>query len=148
MNIQIKHRISSCVIFEYDAENNSVKLTLEMAVKNKANLWGANLRGANLWEANLRGANLRGADFGEADFGGAVLENIKTPSVNDHFLISELLWRKAETQQQNDFAARIRFELSQCWKYFLMLAKEKDVFEWAKNVLCQWKEFEEKINSF
>ena len=66
--IQIKS-LSGSVIFEHTAENNSIKITVEEAVKKNVNLAladlgyadldGANLRGANLRGANLRGANLR-----------------------------------------------------------------------------------------
>ena len=104
--IQIKS-LSGSVIFEHTAENNSIKLTVEEAVKNDINLAladlcdaeldgaeldGANLRGANLrntslkkanlaW-ANLVGANLKSAyldnaDLHRADFGSAYLVGAK-----------------------------------------------------------------------
>ena len=47
------------LLFEHEAEDNTVKKTLEEAVKNDAYLGDANLGGAN-----LRGANL-GDDFGK-----------------------------------------------------------------------------------
>ena len=69
MNIQIKSRFTGTVLFEHDREGNSVRLTLELAIKSDANLSdanlsgaylsGANLSGANLSDANLRGANLK-----------------------------------------------------------------------------------------
>ena len=66
------------LLFEHEAEDNTIKKTLEEAVKNCANLRGANLGGANLGDANLgdanlRGANLRGAYLGGANLGGANL---------------------------------------------------------------------------
>ena len=61
MEIKIKHRFSGDVLFE--VETTSLKLSVEMAVTEKANLRGANLRGANLTGADLTGANLRGADL-------------------------------------------------------------------------------------
>ncbi|CAG4887834.1 pentapeptide repeat-containing protein [Paraburkholderia saeva] len=98
MKIQITHRFAAAVLFEHDCEDNSMKLTLQLAVSNKtdlrgadlggadlggadlggADLGGANLRGANLGgaylgDANLRGANLGGAYLGGADLGGADL---------------------------------------------------------------------------
>ena len=87
--IQIKS-LSGSVIFEHTAENNSIKITVEEAVKKNVNLAladlgyadldGANLRGANLANANLRGANLananlRGANLLGADLEGANLED-------------------------------------------------------------------------
>ena len=61
------------LLFEHEAEDNTIKKTLEEAVKSGANLGGANLGGANLGYANLRGANLRGADLRGADLGDANL---------------------------------------------------------------------------
>ena len=52
------------LLFEYEAEDNTIKKTLEEAVKSGANLSGANLGGANLRGANLGDANLRGANLG------------------------------------------------------------------------------------
>jgi len=73
MNIQIKYRFTAAVLFEHDTENNSIRLTLELAIKSGADLSGANLRGANLRGANLSGADLRGADLSGADLRGADL---------------------------------------------------------------------------
>jgi hypothetical protein len=73
MKIDIKHRKSGEVIFSYDQENNSIKITLEIAVRAHANLYGANLRGADLRGANLFGANLYGADLYGANLYGAHL---------------------------------------------------------------------------
>ena len=55
MKISILNRFSASVIFAADIENNTVKLTLELALKS-----GADLRGANLYGADLRGVNLDG----------------------------------------------------------------------------------------
>lgn len=50
--IEIKS-IFGDVLFEYEKENNTIKDTLEEAVKSDAYLGGANLRGAYLGGANL-----------------------------------------------------------------------------------------------
>ena len=55
IKIQIKS-IWGEVLFEYEKENNTLKETLEEAVKHRANLTRANLYGANLDGANLDGA--------------------------------------------------------------------------------------------
>lgn len=60
------------ILFEFEKENNTIKETIEEAVKSgadlcDANLRGAYLRGANLCDANLRGANLFGADLDGAN---------------------------------------------------------------------------------
>ena len=61
------------VLFSYEKENNTIKETLEEAVKSGANLRGANLCGAYLCDANLRGAYLCGAYLRDANLCGAYL---------------------------------------------------------------------------
>ena len=98
MKIQITAHITGAMLFEHEAEYNTVSATLVAAVKaganlagaylgganlagayldgaylDGANLGGANLAGANLAGANLGGANLGGANLGGADLGGANL---------------------------------------------------------------------------
>ena len=83
MNIQIKSRFTAAVLFEHDTENNSIHLTLELAIKSGANLScadlgcadlsGANLSRAYLSRANLSGAYLSRADLSCADLSGAYL---------------------------------------------------------------------------
>ena len=68
--IEIKN-FEGKVLFTHTCENNSIKITLEVAVINRADLYGAdlcgaNLCGANLSEADLRRANLCGANLREA----------------------------------------------------------------------------------
>ena len=84
MKVEIKSRWLAAVIFSFEAENNSIRLTLEAAVRYgadlygadlyDADLYGADLRGADLYGANLRGANLRGAELYGADLYGAKIE--------------------------------------------------------------------------
>lgn len=44
MNIQIKSRFTAAVLFEHDCEGNSIRFTLELAIKSGANLSGADLK--------------------------------------------------------------------------------------------------------
>jgi len=74
MKIQIRARFTGGVLFEHDADNNSVRITLEAAVSARANLDGANLAGANLDGANLARANLDGAYLDGAKLDGANLD--------------------------------------------------------------------------
>jgi len=70
-------------LFEYEAEDNTLKQTIEVAIKSladlseadlsKANLSGANLSGADLSRTNLSEANLSGADLSRADLSWANL---------------------------------------------------------------------------
>ena len=73
IKLEIKSRWNNCVLFEYEKEDNTIKKTLEEAVKEGANLYGANLEGANLYGANLRGANLEDANLEGANLRGAYL---------------------------------------------------------------------------
>ena len=63
--LQIKSIVRS-LLFEYDSKDNTVKKTLEEAVKSGANLSRADLSGADLSGADLFGANLFGADLSRA----------------------------------------------------------------------------------
>ena len=74
MKIQITARFTGSVLFEHEAENNTMKLTLEAAISAGAYLAGANLAGANLDGANLAGANLAGANLDGANLAGANLD--------------------------------------------------------------------------
>ena len=65
MKIQITARFTGLVLFEHEAENNTMKLTLEAAISARANLAGAYLACANLDGANLAGANLDGANLAD-----------------------------------------------------------------------------------
>jgi len=67
MKIEIKSRFSGNVLFSFERKNNSIRITLEAALKAKVNLYGANLYGADLRDANLYGADLRGAYLYGAD---------------------------------------------------------------------------------
>jgi len=73
MKIQIKHRFTASVIFEHDCERNSMRLTVELALKSRASLSRADLSGAYLSGAYLSGANLSGAYLSGADLSGASL---------------------------------------------------------------------------
>jgi hypothetical protein len=73
IKIEIKHRWTGSILFEYSKENNTIKDTLIEAVKNKADLRDADLRGAYLQGAYLRDADLRGAYLRDADLQGADL---------------------------------------------------------------------------
>ena len=70
------------LLFEHEAEDNTIKKTLEEAVKSGANLGGAYLRGANLGGAYLGGANLRGANLGGANLRGAYLGDANLGDAN------------------------------------------------------------------
>ena len=77
MKIQITYWLSGSVLFEHEAENNTLRITLEEAVKAGASLEGASLIGARLDGASLIGARLDGARLDGARLGGARLDGAR-----------------------------------------------------------------------
>ena len=82
MKIQITARFTGLVLFEHEAENNTMKLTLEAAISARANLAGAYLACANLARANLARANLAGAYLACAYLDGANLARANLDGAN------------------------------------------------------------------
>ena len=72
VKIEVKS-IFGNVLFEFSKENNTIKDTVEEAVKRGADLRDANLCGANLFCANLFCADLRGANLRDANLHDAYL---------------------------------------------------------------------------
>ena len=83
IKIEIKNRWTGSIIFEYSKKDNTIKDTLEEAIRRCANLRGADLGGADLGGADLRGADLRDADLGDADLGGANLRGADLGGANN-----------------------------------------------------------------
>ena len=150
--IEIKSRFNAKVIFAIEAK--SLKIGVELAVRSRADLYGADLSraylsgaylsGADLSRANLSGADLSGANLSGANLSGAYLSGAKKPPINSHQFASEILWRKAKTENQKNFSARIRIETNKCWNDFYVLAKKMKVLAWAKKTL-HWQEYQDKI---
>ena len=82
MLIEIKNRFNGSVLFSHDCEENSLKITLEMAIKASADLRCANLRSADLRSANLRSANLSSADLRYANLSSADLRSANLSYAN------------------------------------------------------------------
>ena len=83
--MKIKIEIKSVfgkVLFALEKENNTIKDTLEEAVRNNANLRNANLENANLENANLENANLENANLENANLENANLENANLRNAN------------------------------------------------------------------
>ena len=136
--LEIKHRHDGRVLFAGEAE--SINALVAIARNSWADLSGANLSGANLSgaylsgaylsRANLSGANLSGADLSRANLIGACL------NWQSHALLSEILWRSADTMSRERLAAWIGRKLNWCWKEFLAAADpDKD---WAMGELAKW----------
>jgi hypothetical protein len=75
MKIEIKSRYSGEVLFAHEQENNTIRITLELAVKAGAKLTGAKLSNSNLFNAKLTGADLSNANLFNAKLTGADLFN-------------------------------------------------------------------------
>jgi hypothetical protein len=84
-NKKIKIQIKSVfgdVLFEYEKENNTIKDTVEEAVRQKASLDGANLYRANLYRASLNGASLNEVNLYRASLNGASLDGASLDGAN------------------------------------------------------------------
>ena len=81
IKIQIKSVLGE-VLFELEKENNTIKETLEQAIKENANLYNANLRNADLYNANLINANLEDADLRNANLEDTNLYNANLRGAN------------------------------------------------------------------
>lgn len=62
------------VLFEHSQENNTLKDTIELAIKKKVSLYGANLEGADLRNSNLRNSDLECANLRNSDLINSNLE--------------------------------------------------------------------------
>lgn len=73
------------MLFSHECENNTIKITLELAVKLKVDLSYANLQDANLKDANLDGANFTGANFTRAnlEYSNFTRANLKDANLQD-----------------------------------------------------------------
>ena len=83
--MKIKIEIKSVfgkVLFALEKENNTIKDTLEEAVRNNVNLEYANLYNADLINANLINANLINANLENANLENANLENANLINAN------------------------------------------------------------------
>ena len=113
---------------------------LEGANMRYAILCGAKLRGAELRGADLRGADLRGAFLQSANFHGADLStaSLRKARLNwmSHTLLSELLWREADTASRQQGAAWVGRLTGACWRTFL--ASGHPDLEWALDVLASY----------
>ena len=115
---EIKHRYTDAVL--YSGRHASLRAALEAAVAAGANLDCANLDGAALEGANLAGAALDGANLTRANLDGA---NLTRAAINwqSHWLLSELLWRNADSPSREQLAAWIGRKADWCWREWLGL---------------------------
>jgi hypothetical protein len=110
------------VLFEHEAENNTIKETLVKAVEDGADLSGADLSGANLRGANLRDANLRDANLRDANLRDATIyyEDWDFPVDNkiDRFIYKTNI-DHVETEMYHDIKSCRRWSFT--WKNVLKI---------------------------
>ena len=143
MKIEIKHRYTSEVLFSHKQENNTIAITLQLAIKTDANLSGANLSDANLSDANLIGANLSGANLIGANLSGANLSgaNLKYCIGNMSIIFSMQLstWKIAFTK--DILAIGCQQHAIEEWKQFT----DYKINNMDSSALAWWKEWKDFI---
>jgi hypothetical protein len=72
-SITLNRKYTGGVLFAHTCDGNTIKITVEAAVRAGISLHSADLRSADLTRANLSGADLRSADLSGADLSGADL---------------------------------------------------------------------------
>ena len=76
METKIKiNSIFGKLLFEYECDENSIKKTVEQAVREKTDLSGSDLRNSNLRNSNLRNSDLSGSDLSSSDLSGSDLSS-------------------------------------------------------------------------
>ena len=75
MKIDIKNIITGAVIYSHEQENNNIGITLEKAVKERANLHYADLRKQKLVGLDFVSARFIGADLSYSDLTGSNLQH-------------------------------------------------------------------------
>ena len=93
------------ILYSHKQENNSIKITLEKAVKEEIELTGAYLGRADLLRANLKWANLEEAYLRWANLEGAVLEraNLEDANLRDVYIENaELEWANLQWASLRD----------------------------------------------
>ena len=82
LKLQIKNRFTGSVLFEYEKEDNTMRQTVEEAIKSYANLSSADLSYADLRSADLRSADLRSANLSYANLSYANLRSANLRSAD------------------------------------------------------------------
>jgi hypothetical protein len=133
MKIEIKHRLTGSILFSI--ETDSMRLAVEAAIKQKADLRYANLRYADLRYADLSYANLRYADLRYADLSSANLRYANLSYAN----LSYANLSYANLRSADLSSANLRYaDLSSANLSYANLS-------YAKNILSQSKYMQENF---
>jgi uncharacterized protein YjbI with pentapeptide repeats len=146
--IKIKNT-SGKVLYTHTCKNNTIKITLEKAVSERADLYKADLINAYLEDANLINADLRDANLRNANLRGAYLEdanlrnaNLRGAYLEDADLRNANLY-KANLGNNKNYYSFVAYDTS---KRLVHCVKHKET--WMIKAGCFWgtlKELEEKV---
>jgi len=127
--IQIKSLWGS-VLFEFEKEDNTIKETIEEAIKSGADLSWANLSGMNLSGMNLSGINLFGADLSGADLSRTNLSGADLFSTN----LSKTDLSKTDLSKTNLSGANLsKTDLKKIIHLFRIVPEEGSFIAWKKS---------------
>jgi hypothetical protein len=167
MKIEIKHKITNEVLFSHEQENNSIRITVEFAIKAKtdlsyadlsdanlraANLSAANLSYANLCDANLRAANLSAADLSAANLRAADLRaaDLSAANLSDVNLLCYGDMKFIFTLQIDNWCVGFTKEILQigCQKHPISKWKEftdEQILKMDSKALSWWKRWKQPL---
>jgi len=131
--IQIKTPGGS-ILFEHEKEDNTIKKTLQEAVKTRADLSWANLSGADLSWANLSWANLSGANLSGANLSGANLSRADLSGANlSRANLSGANLSRANLSRADLIGAKIpKKQLKKIQPYFQIVPEQGSFIAWKK----------------
>ena len=144
--IQIKTWAGN-LLFEYESKDNTIKKTLEEAVKRGAYLRGADLRDADLRDADLRGAylggaNLRDADLRGANLGGAYLGGAEEYYNSHDFAIEIIKRQKGDYFTDKEWTIIGKIMIYRiCWEDIKKEYGKKIIPVLEKIAKAGWKEY-------
>lgn len=83
--VELLHKRTGAVLFRHTAEDNSVKKTLELAIRERVKLSNVDLSKADLSDANLEGLLASDADMSHALLHGANLRGARLNDLNGYY---------------------------------------------------------------
>ena len=153
--IIIRNRFDGSVIFEHECENNTIKITVEQALRKEVSLYSADLRSANLSSADLSSADLRSANLSSADLYSADLRSADLSSAD----LSSADLRSANLSSADLRSADLRSADLRSANLSSAKNKESSYFpifcQWSHSIIgnkiqigCKEKTIEEWVNFF
>ena len=130
--IIIRNRFDGSVIFEHECENNTIKITVEQALRKEVSLYSADLRSADLSSADLRSADLSSADLRSANLSSADLysADLSSADLRSADLRSANL-SSAKNKESSYFPIFCQWSHSIIGNKIQIGCKEKTIEEWV-----------------